>query len=91
MDDESPAKLDADEAPDNKGDPDALDRNPFEKTEDEKEGEHLWSLHGTCSTRHHKVLRAKLFLLHDVTNKNPPKTTGLCGYLQGDVHELGVP
>ena len=66
-------KSEAEEAPDNKGDSeDVLDRDAYEKTEDEKEGEDFWSLNGTCLTRHHRVPRTKLFSLYDMTGKKPP-------------------
>ena len=51
---------------------DVLDRDPFERTEDDKEGEDFWSLNSTCLTRHHVVPRTRLFSLYDIVNKKPP-------------------
>ena len=40
---------------------DILDRDPFEKTEDELEGQYFWSLNGTSFIRHHRDPRTRLF------------------------------
>ena len=67
------AAAEEDEVLPDKGDSeDVLDRDPVEKTEDEKDDEDFWSLNGTCLTRHHRVPRTKLFSLYDVVKKKPP-------------------
>ena len=50
---------------------DVLDRDAFEKSEGDKEGEVLWSLNVTCLARHHVAPRTKLFSIYDIARKKP--------------------
>ena len=73
VDEEGDTRTEESDAMEDKGDSeDVLDRDPFERTEDEKDGEDYWSLNENCLVRHHRVPRRKLFSLFDVTKNKPP-------------------